>query len=319
MAGLLRELRVHVEWEKQHEIDELLDQVTESSADASTPTESLARPTPADFGNERRDDARSAEVGSDNDVDSIDQALLDSDTPPAIGYIGRNSDIHLMRRLHHQGMSVEEAMSRKSSDESVTQKQTSNYNFYLDDENVELDMFADPLQLPPYEVAKRLLDSYMDTVQNTFPILDKAKLIAEFSHFYASMSSTAPVLVSEKTHAIWNLIFAIGAIYSRLVLPEWPAAGTYSCLSPEYPISLTLIAARDHLVYHSRAWTLMQRGPWWCSHPDLPQVQLTGLLSLYYLAIGRVNRSVAPPPFFYLERGGLISLLSNLPICITIS
>lgn len=53
-------------------------------------------------------------------------------------------------------------------------------------------------------------------------------------------------------------MFAIGAVYSRLTIIERQAD------------------PRDDLVYHSRAWALSLKHPWWFSHADLPHMQITG-------------------------------------------
>lgn len=306
MAGLLKELRAHAGDAKQHEIDDLLDQVAQNNADALMSIRSLARSTHVQFTDPRAAGPSTQQGSEDDDIDSTDQDMLDSYSPPAIGHLGKHSDIHLLRRLHQSSVNAQIAqpprgMSRTSSDEVVTPRQTTDYNFHLDDEELELDMFVDPFQLPPYDVARTLLDGYMDTVQDNFPILNKAALVADISLFYNSLSSPVPLVLSEKTRAIWNLVFAIGAVCTRRIMPEPPPCATL-----------------DHIVYHSRACILTQRGPWWCLQFDLPHVQMMGLFSLYYLAVARINRSVLTP-LSYCERNGLISILLNLPICITLT
>ena len=50
---------------------------------------------------------------------------------------------------------------------------TSASTFYLDGKGIEVDYSVDPYALPNIEVAQRLLDCYMGTVQDVFPILAK--------------------------------------------------------------------------------------------------------------------------------------------------
>lgn len=59
-----------------------------------------------------------------------------------------------------------------------------------------------------------------------------------------------------------NLVFAIGAVYSHLIVADWRGD------------------ENDHLAYHSRAWMLNLKDPWWFSHSDLPQMQITGEILL---------------------------------------
>jgi hypothetical protein len=303
MVDMLKELRSYVRDDKQQEIDFLLNEVETATSDRPALVESPSRltraPSSAGTATEDNDDA---EMDSDEGFDLLDSGYYDSEDPAAIGFVGKSSDIHLMRRLHHQAdrarsdsqsapsINAGDALSRKTSDESVPHDGTSQYDFYLDDESVELDAYADPLQLPPFDEAESLMACYMNTVQNTFPILDKSKFKADFYHFYDSVGSPAPVVLPEKTQATWNLVFAIGAIYSHLTSSEWSAPGNPRSFLTVGCKWLTS-AARDHVIYHTRACTLMQRGRWWFAHPDLDQVHLIGLFSLYYLAIGRVNRS----------------------------
>jgi hypothetical protein len=143
----------------------------------------------------------------------------------------------------------------------------------LDDETVDMDFVVDPLDLPPLETAERLLNCYMETVQNSYPMLAKKTFVTQFYHYYNSVARGSPYSLPKKWQAMLNLVFAIGAAYSHLIEAPWRADD------------------RDHFLYHSRAWALSLKDPWWFSHPDLPQTQITGLLALYYLTIGHVNRS----------------------------
>jgi hypothetical protein len=150
---------------------------------------------------------------------------------------------------------------------------TSSCNFYLDDETVDMDFVVDPLGLPPFETAERLLNCYMETIQNSYPMLAKKAFVTQFYHCYNSLARGRLYPLAKKWQAMLNLVFAIGAAYSHLIKASWRADD------------------RDHFLYHSRAWALSLKDPWWFSHPDLAQTQITGLLALYYLTIGHVNRS----------------------------
>jgi hypothetical protein len=68
------------------------------------------------------------------------------------------------------------------------------------------------------------------------------------------------------------LIFAISARYSHLVRAEWRGDD------------------RDHLVYFSRARLLSLSRDTIIQHPDLQQIQVTGLMALYLLCTSQVNR-----------------------------
>jgi hypothetical protein len=164
-------------------------------------------------------------------------------------------------------------VQERQSKNPFPQLNTSSCSFYLDDETVDIDTIVDQTELPPLEIAERLLNCYMETVQNSYPMLAKKKFVTQFYHYYNSVARGHPYPLAKKWQAMLNLVFAIGAAYSHLIKAPWQADD------------------RDHFLYHSRAWALSLRDPWWFSHPDLAQTQITGLLALYYLTIGHVNRS----------------------------
>jgi hypothetical protein len=74
---------------------------------------------------------------------------------------------------------------------------------------------------------------------------------------YATLGSKEPYNPLGKWRATLNLVFAIGAVYGRLIGADWCAG------------------QNDHRIYHSRAWLLSLDDPWWFSHPDLSQMQIT--------------------------------------------
>jgi hypothetical protein len=238
----------------------------------------------------------SAEVGSNGSIDALRMDLLQDEDSRAVGFVGKSSEVQWLQRLQYEaqrpdGASTEfrgpygppgdnseaaeqrvEAMSNRMGQNSGATMKTSSSNFYLDTDDIELDYAVDALELPPTETAQRLYDSYMDTVQDTFPILSRASFTDELSQCYTSKDSGTRHKVSDKWLAILNLVFAIGAKHSHLVQADWQADD------------------RDHIIYQSRAVILGLSGPSVMSHPDLMQIQLTALLAFYFLSIGRVNR-----------------------------
>jgi hypothetical protein len=227
----------------------------------------------------------------------MDEDLLNSEQSRATGYLGKNSSVQWLRRIHHEadkpsgdssrnegpygppGKGAEatalraEALKQRQKNNPLPLLHTSSCSFYLDDEAVDMDFAVDPLDLPPLETAERLLKCYLETTQNSYPIIAKKTFVNQFYHYYSSVANGAPYPLPRKWQAMLNLVFAIGAVHSHLIGAAWRADD------------------RDHFLYHSRAWALSLKDPWWFSHPDLPQTQITGLLALYYLAIGHVNRS----------------------------
>ena len=225
-------------------------------------------------------------MGSNGDLEVLDEDLHRNEESRATGYIGKNSEIQWLRRLHHEadhakeiheqyagpygppGASAEavservNARNRRQEKDPHPLMQTSSCSFYLDNETVEMDFMVDPFELPPFETADRLIKNFMESVQDSFPILAQKTFLSQFYHHYTSLGRGTPVKLPQKWQAILNLVFAIGAAYSHLTEAEWRADGNYSVSDHLQGLQLTTLE-RDHLIYHSRAWALNLKDPWW--------------------------------------------------------
>lgn len=146
---------------------------------------------------------------------------------------------------------------------------TSASTFYLDGKGIEVDYSVDPYALPNIEVAQRLLDRYMGTVQDVFPILAKDVFTDQVRDYF---TATTPHRMPEKWLAILNLVFAIGARFSHFTEADWQ------------------VNSRDHIIYQSRAHLLNLDEPSLVHLPDLMQVQITALFAFYASTVGNVNR-----------------------------
>jgi hypothetical protein len=179
-----------------------------------------------------------AEVGSNEDIDNMGEDLLSSRQSRATGYVGKNSEVQWLRRLYREadapssspydygpfgppGSSADahderiDAMRKRQLKDPRPLMDTRSCSFYLDDEPMDMDIEVDPFELPPYAIAHYLLKCYMQTVQNSFPILSQNAFTKQFDHYYASVARGAPYELPEKWHTMLNLVFAIGVVYSH--------------------------------------------------------------------------------------------------------
>lgn len=205
-------------------------------------------PNPIDPEDERSEANTFAEVGSTGDVDVLDEDIHRNEQSRATGFIGRNSEVQWIRQLHHEadhkkeiheqwatpyelpGTSIGADAKRvnaslRQEKDSHPLMQTSSCNFYLDEEHVELDYTVDPFELPPFETAERLLKCFMDTVQDSFPILGQITFISQFYNHYNSLGGATPAKLPQRWQTMLNLVFAIGAAYSHLAGAEWRSDG----------------------------------------------------------------------------------------------
>lgn len=182
----------------------------------------------------------SGSVGSNGDVDFVDKDLLRNHESRATGFIGQNSEVQWFRSLKakveppksaestaqlpsaspnnssgatmHQ---VNASHTQKTSSRTTRTLHVSDYTFYLDGEDHDLDVVVDPYELPPPEVAEALLECYMKTVHTSFPILPDT-FEAQFRKYNESAKRDRPYQVSESWQDTLNLVLAIGAQYSYL-------------------------------------------------------------------------------------------------------
>lgn len=202
----------------------------------------------------------SGSVGSNDDLDIVDEDLFRSRESRATGFVGQNSEVQWFRSLKtkvdNSGSSTEpptwqphgppgsrnEATARHTNTSHTRKKlpksgsilHVSDSTFYLDTDDLDVDIVVDPYELPPPRRAAKLFDCYMQTVHTSFPILPVG-FEDQFRKYIESLERNRPYQVPKSWQGMLNLVLAIGAQYSHLIQVEWRGDG------------------RDHLVYMTRA------------------------------------------------------------------
>lgn len=190
-----------------------------------------------------------AEVGSNEDIDNMDEDLMRTEQSRATGYMGKNTEAQWFRKLHHEADAPEQglegpfgppgdsirahdermdAMRQRHNNHPVPQMDINSCSFYLDEEPLSIDFVVDPHELPPFPLAERLLKCFMSTVHASFPFLSHKTFTSQFYHYYSSVARGTPYRLPQKWQAMLNLVFAIGAAYSHLIEADWRAGGTFS-------------------------------------------------------------------------------------------
>ena len=200
-------------------------------------------------------------------MDLLDEDLLKDDRARATGFIGKNSELQWLRsimlQLERDDESTPMSGQRTSSYGVENIEQVSAFNFYLNAEGVDLDFVIDPYELPIPETAERLLNCYMETVHDSFPILPKEQFEDEFQKYFIAVRAGNAPRLSPKWQAILNLVFAIAAKNSHLVKARWRAD------------------ERDHVIYQARARVFGLNEYALTNHPDVPQIQVAGKFYSY--------------------------------------
>lgn len=210
-------------------------------------------------------------------LDLVNEDLLRNDQARAIGFIGQTSEIQWLRSIILQLERTEDdttgahSQRRPSYTFSGSVDQASSFSFYTDGEDIDVNYLGDPYELPNPDMAGHLLGCYEATVHSSFPMLPKAALDGCRQYFISQSDQISRL--TPRWQAIVNLVFALGAKYSHLTHATWQGD------------------VHDHLLYHARARACGFDEMNLTSHPDVPQIQVGGLLALYYLSIGQISRA----------------------------
>ncbi|KAI4947245.1 hypothetical protein J4E91_006595 [Alternaria rosae] len=227
----------------------------------------------------------SASVGSNEDLDFVQEDLLNTDAADNTGYMGHNSHVQWLRALETKIEQPEgepadmpygppgadgDAFNKRAEAlhgrqllnhgrPPIHQDKFSGYYFYLDKSNIDIDV-GDPHVIPSVETAERLFDYYKAYVHSPFPILGDT-FEAQLKTYFIRDQGSPTLIVCPKWKAVMNLVFAIGARYSHLIGAEWRADD------------------RDHLVYMWRAVHLLQLQSidTLVAQPDQALIQAAGL------------------------------------------
>lgn len=220
-----------------------------------------------------------ASVGSNEDLDFLDEDLMRTRESRETGYVGQNSEVQWLRSVQRQSQNNKAepyglpygppGTGKRAGDErsralhqrrehggSARIRHVTDASFYLDSENIELDVVVNPYELPDPDIAEQLLDCYMSTIHSTFSVVPRS-FEDQVRRFISSLRQDRAFQVPDRWRALLNLVFAIGAKYSHLAKKEWRGD------------------ERDHLVYMNRASQLlgMNSTVMFISAPDLLLVQ----------------------------------------------
>jgi hypothetical protein len=223
-----------------------------------------------------------ARVDSTGSLSHVNEDFNRTTVSRATGFMGKSSELTWMQRLkkeaEHNPEVSEEAMSiigqinfriNSPSLQENMHHPISESTYHRDDVSMLILDPVEPYERPPRHTADLLFKCYLDTVHPSFPIIGKTTFVGQYRNYY---SKTVQTGVNCNWVAILNLIFAIGAIYSRLIQADWRGN------------------EHDHLIYFTRARLLAFNADSILDHAGLQSVQVTGLMAFYLAAINQINR-----------------------------
>ncbi|KAL1989031.1 hypothetical protein VTN96DRAFT_5794 [Rasamsonia emersonii] len=203
-------------------------------------------------------------------IDYTEEDFNRSERSKAVGCVGKQSAMSWIYSLKREIESEFPGSGPAVSPEDPQERQSvASVSYFLDDAEIPLVEDVDLLGRPSQMVADELMNGYFNMIHPSFPIIGKETFMGQYKSFY----STPLVRPGRRWLAILNLIYAIATRNLRQIQPE------------------RIVTGDDDLVYFSRAWKLGMGENAILAHPDLQQVQVEGLTSLYLMSIGHVNRS----------------------------
>ncbi|KAK7178420.1 hypothetical protein DPSP01_014092 [Paraphaeosphaeria sporulosa] len=280
MAGLLKKLRGFANDEDSARLAELLvaaeddmfeTRHTPTISNPDTNNDELHRPR----GMFDTDMGELLEILNTGSLNRVDENLHETDQARATGFVGPNSEVQWLRSflLLERGDSDMATSEQSSSANTANNEQVSTVTFYLDSKSMDLELNVDPYELPRADVAEHLVKIYMENVRDSFPILPRKPFQDQCRRYFEALRHGSAPKLSAKGQAILNLVFAIGAKYSDFIKADWRAD------------------EGDHLICKARASALAWNETTIRQHPDLPQIQVAGLLAFYHLSVGQVSQS----------------------------
>ncbi|KGO78389.1 Transcription factor, fungi [Penicillium italicum] len=273
--SLVRDIYPKFDAELAKVVDQALKKVSEHSMARSSEIRLLEKPNNPQISSLSLSSPTVAKVPDETDSSTrmpsyVDHTVEDFNgdiSLQATGFVGEHSAtawLYRLRCLIGQTSSNPDGQFEESARPSI-----SSCAFFMDDTGIppikDLDVFAYPSQV----VADELVDRYFQVAHASFPVVGKEIFLSQCRSFYSN-STTHP---GNKWMALLNMVFAIAARHSEL-------SGDQSQLDHNI-----------HAVYFSRAWRLHTRDTLLLENPNLQQTQVEGLISLYLLTIGQVNRA----------------------------
>jgi hypothetical protein len=143
-------------------------------------------------------------------LDNLDEDLMCNSSSRATGYVGQSSEVQwlcsVQRQTEHPGVNprglqprgppgLEQNAANARSEALHERRDTAREDsrlgsmkhiiestFYLDSEEISLDMFVDPYEDPHPDVAERLFSCYYETVHASFPLVGHTSISSQYRY-----------------------------------------------------------------------------------------------------------------------------------------
>jgi len=210
-------------------------------------------------------------------LDVLDENIHGNQQTRATGFVGKSSEIRWLRVALSQTEEPEDesggTLSQRRGSYVPGNDLIRTFSYWADSEQIDIPFAGNVEELPSPDVAERLLQCYIQKVQESFPIFPRRTFEDRFWRYFEAVRNGRPFALGTRWQAILNLVFAIGAKYSHLTKTD------------------LRVDECDHLIYLARATSLGLNEETITNPSDLQQIQGLGLLAFYWMISGQVSRA----------------------------
>lgn len=217
-------------------------------------------------------------MGSLDGLEVVNEDLNRDEESRAAGFMGKNSEVSWLQSLEIETERVNRQRygpwtsqaaldAWGSGSETWQDNRVASKTYHENERETPEYEQADPYELPPKHIADVYYDVFLRYIDVHLPIIRRSLFSAQYERYYAE-SFTNP---GKKWLSVLNLIFAIASRYCSLAGKHVQSGSGDRVFSSRAKI----LSANDNIIY---------------DNPDLQQVQIEALLSLYLLVSSQVNR-----------------------------
>lgn len=202
------------------------------------------------------------------------------------GYVGKMSGMSWLRRANEYLVDRTPITlpDTASTVMDIHIMKATSLTYFMDDQDLLgiNEDYVDPHELPTWPSAQILSEAYFHCSQGAFRFVQRERFLKELHQtFHAAASPGFPISWYQRRFlALANMMWSVGAKWleiARLDTTDIPQFG-------QMPIS------EGHLVYYARARALGLDHRMQLDHPDVQMVQGLGVLALYLMVNGSIQR-----------------------------
>lgn len=232
-------------------------------------------------GDTGEDDVDAQEAASMGSLDAINEDTNREEATRAAGYLGKSSAVRWVQRTKDY---LDEDKHNKGSQKDANEPDNvfMDATCHADDGDFPFEQIGpesvNMYDMPPMDLAQALLNAYFKYVHPALPIVSEPDFREKFDKYavHGRPPNDQEQIGSEQQNfrCSMNMVFAIAARHARVINADYQGA------------------ENDHLIYFARANAMGLDNRALHEDAELENTTSLGLVSLYFLTLEHINRSV---------------------------